>query len=728
MVLERELLEWLIFGGEGGRRYTQSSPVLPDVWFEYGRNPGERQELLLTPHRDAAAGTIAVELRRRLRLPADGSRERGHHLVYTPTSVAVRLSLRELVGALLPMTSWWAREVHREERRGDGTEDEESSEARWSRLLEDRGALEDALTVAVEELEAALVQRARRRSGRRDPRKAPDPDDVDARAEPPHRQIPGDVVWMTWITGWLDWAEEAGPEALTEEDVLPSSPAELPDWLRAVQQKHPALEPRRLVRRALDLLAGRKRDGWKLPRPPADRRSRVWQINRNRGASLAVRDSRLAIKADAAWSLFDVSCESLAWAVIDSGIDARHPAFRGKNRSGIFYDQPFEGGRNRTRVKATYDFTRTRLLLNPALLPLLEEKPKAAEMRSEGPEGLPQTIRTQIDQLAATSVQRDALAGQVWDLRRLLGRADGTRDDRLRNQLTDLKKRLQAGSQIDWGQLEDLLRVPHRDEDYWAPASDHGTHVAGILAADWPQKKMSGVCPDLPLYDLRVLPSGVPGPEDELNVIAALQFVRHLNTASTDRVIHGANVSLSIPHAVASFACGRTPVCDECERVVASGVVVVAAAGNAGWQRYNTSKGPLDGYHTISITDPGNAESVITVGATHRNRPHTYGVSYFSSRGPTGDGRSKPDLVAPGEKITAPVSGGGSAEGEKDGTSMAAPHVSGAAAILMARHRELIGEAARIKKILCDTATDLGRERYFQGHGMLDVLRAIQSV
>jgi serine protease AprX len=229
--------------------------------------------------------------------------------------------------------------------------------------------------------------------------------------------------------------------------------------------------------------------------------------------------------------------------------------------------------------------------------------------------------------------------------------------------------------------------------------------------------------PAVRLYDFRVLAPDLK--QTEFAIIAALQFIRYLNARTDHTTIHGANLSLSIPHNVRNYACGRTPICMECERLVESGVVVVAAAGNHGYQSFETRDGSYEGYAAYSITDPGNADGVITVGATHRHAPHTYGVSFFSSRGPTGDGRSKPDLVAPGERIRGPFRQGWD---DLDGTSMAAPHVSGAAAMLMARYSEFIGQPRRIKTILCSSATDLGRERGFQGNGMLDVLRAFQSV
>src|ERR1039458_1000918 len=262
------------------------------------------------------------------------------------------------------------------------------------------------------------------------------------------------------------------------------------------------------------------------------------------------------------------------------------------------------------------------------------------------------------------------------------------------------------------------------------PKYSHGTHVAGILAANWPGAKQTaldqpiqGICPDLEIYDMRVL-----GPDaDEFTVIAALQFVRYLTPTKDLLAVHGVNLSMSVPHDVANYACGRTPVCEECDRVVANGVVVVTAAGNRGFNKLAQPEGGAAGdYRYISITDPGNADSVITVGSTHRFMPHSYGVSYFSSRGPTGDGRTKPDLVAPGERIDSCVPDGD--YDTMDGTSMAAPHVSGAAALLIGRYRELIGQPRRVKEILVKSATDLGREPRFQGAGMLDVLRALQSV
>jgi subtilisin family serine protease len=435
--------------------------------------------------------------------------------------------------------------------------------------------------------------------------------------------------------------------------------------------------------------------------------------------------SVLAVKADAARRLFELSCSQLAWAILDSGIDARHPAFRKRDAKGKPYAQAFESARsgdrparsnqpvNRTRVQATYDFTRVRDLLNPDLdeaeanIERLE-----AELRTADP--------------AFSQGIREELA--FW--KKLV-----EQDPRAREQTArELRERLLSGRTIQWSDVEELIRIPH-DEDYPVPQHDHGTHVAGILGADWrpddtfdddgrtTDERVSGMCPDIQLYDFRVLDQDGEG--DEFAVMAALQFVRYLNANRDVPLIHGVNLSIAILHDVANYACGRTPVCDECERVVASGVVVVAAAGNEGYIQYTTPSGPTDGYRSISITDPANAEAVISVGATHRYYPHTYGVSYFSSRGPTGDGRVKPDLVAPGEKILSPVPGGVQI---KDGTSMAAPHVSGAAALLMSRYRELIGQPQVIKKVLCATATDLGRERYFQGAGMLDVLRALQHL
>jgi serine protease AprX len=136
----------------------------------------------------------------------------------------------------------------------------------------------------------------------------------------------------------------------------------------------------------------------------------------------------------------------------------------------------------------------------------------------------------------------------------------------------------------------------------------------------------------------------------------------------------------------------------------------------------------------LTINDPGNADLAITVGSTHRDSPYTYGVSYFSSKGPTGDGRLKPDLVAPGERILSCSSSNKNGNNttntyvEDSGTSMAAPHVSGVIAAFLSIRREYIGNPEKVKEVFLSTASDLGRNCYFQGRGLVDLMRAIQSI
>ena len=288
----------------------------------------------------------------------------------------------------------------------------------------------------------------------------------------------------------------------------------------------------------------------------------------------------------------------------------------------------------------------------------------------------------------------------------------------------------------------------------------HGTHVAGIVAGGlepgvaatgvgWyrdaagnDQRQtmqvtgISGMAPQCKLLSCQVLRADRTG--DVTALLDALLYIQEINEHGSNIRVHGVNISVGHPFDPAWFAAGRTPVCREVDRLVRSGVVVVVAAGNTGYGYAQDPNGRAMrlGFDT-TINDPGNAEEAITVGATS-STPHTTGVSYFSSKGPTGDGRMKPDLVAPGERVISAAAGKlleqaqradpNAAYIESSGTSMAAPHVSGAAAGFLSVKQELIGRPDQVKQVLMDSATDLGRSRIFQGAGMLDAMRALQAL
>jgi len=305
--------------------------------------------------------------------------------------------------------------------------------------------------------------------------------------------------------------------------------------------------------------------------------------------------------------------------------------------------------------------------------------------------------------------------------------------------------------------------VTGKDELALEDPCGHGTHVAGIIAGELagttrkplvavrrerdengdpafirtPVSRMVGMAPKATLVSYRILDEHGDG--DTSTVIAALNQVQQVNGYGRELVIHGVNLSVGYPFDPEWFACGQSPLCVEVDRLVRSGVVVVAAAGNTGYGFTQAASGEANaGGLGITVNDPGNAQLAITVGSTHRDMPHRYGVSYFSSKGPTGDGRAKPDLVAPGERVLSCAAGAVAAEAEASlgpvhyvedsGTSMAAPHVSGCVAAFLSIRREFLGQPEEVKALFLRAATDLGRVPDFQGRGLVDLMRAIQLV
>ncbi|MGO9975850.1 MAG: S8 family peptidase [Solirubrobacteraceae bacterium] len=293
----------------------------------------------------------------------------------------------------------------------------------------------------------------------------------------------------------------------------------------------------------------------------------------------------------------------------------------------------------------------------------------------------------------------------------------------------------------------------------------HGTRVAGIIAGELQGSAsspiravarhrgkdgsivhklepgitcMSGMAPECKLLSLKVLDG--KGNGETSSLIAAIDYIQELNGNGRRIRVHGVNMSVGYSFFPEWFACGQSPLCVEVDQLVRSGVVVIVAAGNTGYGHNQPEfRGPSAAGLGVTINDPGNADLAITVGSTHRDMPHIYGVSYFSSKGPTGDGRDKPDLVAPGEKILSCAAGKAKSDAarkigedpqyvEDSGTSMAAPHVSGVIAAFLSTRREFMGRPDRVKEIFLSTATDLRRNRHFQGSGLVDVMRAIQSV
>ena len=244
----------------------------------------------------------------------------------------------------------------------------------------------------------------------------------------------------------------------------------------------------------------------------------------------------------------------------------------------------------------------------------------------------------------------------------------------------------------------------------------HGTHCASIAAGNGVLK---GVAPDAKLYGYKVLGSNGSGGWDD--VIAGIERAVDPNQDG-DLSDHVNVISMSLGAYCGKYSplCGPDDVVARAvDNAVNSGVVAVVAAGNIGG--------------ASTIVTPGVARKAITVGAVEKNKT----ISSFSSKGPVLSdtfGLIKPDVVAPGVNICAARfdswrSAFSCLDNEHvsvSGTSMAAPHVAGAVALILQAHPDW--SAPEVKSVFRNTAVSINEPINTQGYGLINILAAVNSI
>jgi subtilisin family serine protease len=258
-----------------------------------------------------------------------------------------------------------------------------------------------------------------------------------------------------------------------------------------------------------------------------------------------------------------------------------------------------------------------------------------------------------------------------------------------------------------------------------APCDDqgHGTHVTSIaVGADG-----YGVAPGARWMACRNMDRGLGSPETYLSCLNFFLAPHDLDGKNADpkRRPHVVGNSYGCPD---SEGCSKGAMTAAVEALRAAGVFMSVSAGN-------------EGPNCSTIADPPALEkAVISVGATDNDD----NLASFSSRGPCIVGKGayrKPDLSAPGVRVTAAYPGGGFRA--LSGTSMASPHVGGAVALISAMCPHLVGNVDKLQSLLERTAVKLlppssaqplcGGDlptsvpnNYF-GHGRIDVLAAVRE-
>ncbi len=249
----------------------------------------------------------------------------------------------------------------------------------------------------------------------------------------------------------------------------------------------------------------------------------------------------------------------------------------------------------------------------------------------------------------------------------------------------------------------------------------HGTFVAGIVGGDdhVDKRRYVGVAPKSNLIDVHV--TSLSGASTESDVVEGLQWIYENHKIYNIRIV---NISLN---ASAAQSYHTSPLDAACEILWFNGIVVVTSAGNAGEGK---------------IYPPANDPFVITVGATDDRGTATIdddSVAHFSAYGTTVDGFAKPDLVAPGRYIVAPMADPKAllpllrsemvvdeSYMRMSGTSFAAPIVSGAIALLLEDEPHLTPDQVKYRLMKRANRQWPGYDKVKAGAGYLNIAAAVK--
>ncbi|WP_431945256.1 S8 family serine peptidase [Actinacidiphila sp. bgisy167] len=236
----------------------------------------------------------------------------------------------------------------------------------------------------------------------------------------------------------------------------------------------------------------------------------------------------------------------------------------------------------------------------------------------------------------------------------------------------------------------------------------HGTHVASTIAGTGAASggTEKGVAPGASLHIGKVLDDSGSGQDSW--ILAGMEW------AARDQ--HAKVVSMSLGNEPTD---GTDPLSEAVNRLSEeTGALFVIAAGNSGPEPY-------------TVSAPGAADAALTVGAVNGPGKGVDQLASFSSRGPrVGDNAVKPDLTGPGVDVLAARSQyapeGEGAYQTMSGTSMATPHVAGAAALLAAKHPDWTGQ--QLKDALVSTTASTQRSSPFEaGSGRVDIAAAVKA-